>query len=107
MNSKPVRLILSLLMPLLVGAIAGYFTVSSVHGWFETLNAPSFRPPNWVFGPVWTTLYVLMGISFYMISIQPQSNVRKYAINLFYIQLLLNFFWSFLFFYFHIINVAL
>jgi benzodiazapine receptor len=108
MHIRPVyKLIISLLIPLSVGAVAGYFTSKSINGWFETLNHPSFRPPNWLFGPVWTSLYILMGISLYLIWMQPTSDLKKYAINIFAIQMVLNFLWSFIFFYFHAIDIAL
>ncbi len=66
-KTTPGKLIISLVLPLGIGAIAGIFTSSAIPGWYETLNKPSFNPPNWVFGPVWTTLYFLMGISLFLI----------------------------------------
>lgn len=108
MNLRPAsKLIISLLIPLAVGGIAGIFTSKSITGWFEGLNAPSFRPPNWLFGPVWTVLYILMGISLYIVWVQPSNTLKKKAINIFAIQLTLNFIWSFMFFYFHTIGIAL
>lgn len=108
MKFHPVsKLIISLIIPLAVGAIAGYFTVTAISGWFETLHHPSFRPPNWLFGPVWTSLYILLGISLYLIWRQPRSKSKKYAICIFAIQMVFNFLWSFIFFYFHLINIAL
>ncbi len=52
---------------LLVGAAGGALTATSVHDWYPTLNAPPGKPPNWVFGPVWTTLYVMMGASAWLV----------------------------------------
>ncbi|TNF72573.1 MAG: tryptophan-rich sensory protein, partial [Bacteroidetes bacterium] len=57
------RIGLAVLTCLLVGILSGFATQSSVGTWYAGLNKPSFNPPNWVFGPVWTVLYVLMGIS--------------------------------------------
>ena len=94
------KFLISILLPLSLGAIAGMFTSQSVPEWYATLNRPSFNPPNWIFGPVWTTLYILMGISFFLIWKQEASKVRKRAILFFLLQLLLNFAWSFIFFYF-------
>lgn len=97
---KPLKLVISVLLPLLVGGIAGFFTASSVKTWFTTLNKPSFNPPSYVFAPVWTTLYIMMGIAFYLVWIKASDTTRKRkAMTVYFIQLLLNFCWSFLFFY--------
>jgi tryptophan-rich sensory protein len=105
--SHIIKLIISILLPLSVGAIAGMFTSQAVPIWYASLNRPSFSPPNWVFGPVWTSLYVLLGISFFLIWKEKASKERDLAIKVFSIQMLLNFAWSFLFFYFNLIGVAL
>ena len=101
------KFLISILLPLSLGAIAGMFTSQSVPEWYAALNRPSFNPPNWIFGPVWTTLYILMGISFFLIWKQEASKVRNRAILIFLLQLLLNFAWSFIFFYFNMIGLAL
>jgi len=51
----------------LAGVVGSFFTIPSISGWYKNLNKPVFNPPNWVFGPVWTTLFVLMGISLYLV----------------------------------------
>jgi len=101
------KLITSLLLPLGIGGIAGMFTTKAIPGWYATLNQPSFNPPNWVFAPVWTTLYIIMGISLFMIWRLNKSKERNQAIVIFMVQLLFNFCWSFFFFYFKMIGVAL
>lgn len=101
------KLIISLIIPMLLGSIAGLFTAQAVPEWYETLQQPSFNPPNWIFGPVWTTLYILMGISCYMIWRRTPSPERNLALLIYAVQLALNFAWSFLFFYFHLIDIAL
>jgi tryptophan-rich sensory protein len=101
------KLVASLLLPLGIGGIAGMFTSEAIPGWYASLIQPSFNPPNWVFGPVWTTLYIIMGISFFLIWKLPASKQRNQAILIFMIQLFLNFCWSFFFFYFKRIGVAL
>ena len=101
------KFLISILLPLSLGAIAGMFTSQSVPEWYATLNRPSFNPPNWIFGPVWTTLYILMGISFFLVWKQEESKVRNRAILIFLLQLMLNFAWSFIFFYFNMIGLAL
>jgi len=101
------KLLLSVILPVSLGAIAGMFTAQSVPEWYATLNKPSFNPPSWIFAPVWTALYILMGISLFMIWKQGASKLRNLAILVFMLQLLLNFAWSFIFFYFQMIGFAL
>jgi len=100
---KPVlKLIISIAIPLAVGAIAGFFTTSSVDGWFTTINKPSFNPPNWLFAPVWTALYIMMGIAFFLVwKSNADEKIKQSAMVLFFFQLALNFLWSFIFFYAH------
>jgi len=107
--SRPniIKLIVSLFLPLSVGAVAGMFTSQAVPTWYASLNRPFFSPPNWVFGPVWTSLYILLGISFFLIWKEEASKERDLAIKVFSIQLFLNFAWSFIFFYFNLIGAAL
>jgi benzodiazapine receptor len=108
MKAKQIsKLLVSLLLPLGIGAIAGIFTAKAIPGWYASLNQPSFNPPNWVFGPVWTTLYIILGISFFLIWKMEAGKERNQAILVFMAQLLLNFCWSFFFFYFKMIGVAL
>lgn len=93
------KLFISLLIPLAVGITAGLFTRPEIDSWFITLNKPWFNPPNWLFGPVWTTLYILMGIALWIVwKSDAAEPVKKMAIYLFAIQLVLNFFWSLIFF---------
>jgi len=100
------KLLYSLVITVGVGAIAGFATASNIGGWYATLSKPGFNPPNWIFGPVWTLLYILMGIALFLIWKQPASLYKSNSLRLFFIQLLLNFLWSFLFFYFHKIGLA-
>ena len=93
------KLFISILIPLLVGAISGFFTTSGVNGWFALANKPWFNPPNWIFAPVWTTLYVLMGIALFLVwKSDADKSIKQTAIILFTLQLALNFFWSIIFF---------
>jgi tryptophan-rich sensory protein len=103
--NKGIKLSLSIILPLLVGGISGYYTASNITSWYVYLSKPSFNPPNYLFGPVWTTLYVLMGISFFMIlnSTHPE---KKKLIGIYLFQLILNFLWSFIFFNFHALGIA-
>ncbi len=101
------KFLTSLFVPLALGYIAGQYTSEAVPGWFAALNKPSFNPPGWVFGPVWTLLYILMGLSFFHIWIKPRIKERTVAKIIYIVQLLLNFAWSFLFFYYQNIALAL
>ena len=100
-------LILCIVIPLAVGGISSFATSSSIKTWFVTLKKPSFNPPNYLFAPVWTLLYILMGVSLYMIWQSPSGDARTNALLVFGIQLFLNFAWSFVFFYFRKITLAL
>jgi len=106
-KSQIFKLIVSITLPLSLGSIAGLLTAKAVPVWYATLNQPSFNPPNYLFGPVWTTLYILMGFSLFLIWKQDKSKERNMAISAFFIQLALNFAWSFIFFYYNKIGFAL
>ena len=100
---KPIfKFIIAVAIPLVVGSVAGFFTSSSVDEWFVTVDKPSFNPPNWVFAPVWTVLYILMGIAFFLVWRKSSpGKIRKVAFTLYFAQLFVNFIWSILFFYLH------
>ncbi len=91
------KLIVSLIIPQLVGAIGAWVTVSSVGSWYQTIEKPPFNPPSWVFGPAWTFLYLLMGISLYLIW-KSEHPLKNQATWLFIVQLFLNGLWSPVFF---------
>lgn len=96
------RLFLCIAICLGAGFISSIFTTPSIPSWYAGLNKPSFTPPNWIFGPVWTTLYALMGISLFLIWRKGFSDHRvKIAIVIFFVQLILNMLWSFMFFGLH------
>jgi tryptophan-rich sensory protein len=100
------KFIVSISLPLFVGGLSGFFTANEIDGWYATLIQPSFNPPNWLFAPVWTTLYITMGISFYIMWTLPKMRGRKQAYQIYFVQLILNFFWSILFFSAHQIGWA-
>lgn len=101
-------LIINIAITLSVGALAGFATVKSVQTWYPTLNKPSFNPPNWIFAPVWTSLYVLIGIAAYLVWIRRRTIIHfPRTVAIYLIQLILNLAWSFLFFYLHEIGFAL
>ncbi|WP_319800131.1 MULTISPECIES: TspO/MBR family protein [Flavobacterium] len=92
------KALVSVFTCLLVGFLSGFATQSSVKTWFPTVIKPFFNPPSWVFAPVWTLLYILMGLAFAIVWSNEKSNNKKQAMTLFGIQLFLNALWSVLFF---------
>lgn len=82
----------------MAGVIGSIFTTPAIPGWYATLQKPSFTPPNWVFGPVWTTLFVMMGISLFLVWRHPSNTAIKRAILVFGVQLFFNICWSIFFF---------
>jgi len=100
-------IVICIAIPMIIGSLSGLATTGAIDSWYAQLNKPSFNPPNYLFGPVWTFLYVLMGISLFLIWKSPQGNERNMALAIFVIQMVLNFTWTFLFFYFHRPGIAL
>jgi translocator protein len=94
-----------LLLTFAVAASAALVTGPDVTGWYSTLAKPSFNPPNWVFAPVWTSLYILMAIAGWRV--WRVTGLFTWAMALFLVQLAFNFAWSFIFFHFHRIAFAL
>ena len=107
---KPwLKLLISVMIPLAVGGLSGWFTAAGVNGWYRTIQKPAWNPPDAVFAPVWTVLYILMGIALYLVwnnKITSLNNKRP-AITFWIVQLVLNAIWSFLFFSRHNIGLAL
>ena len=91
--NKFLKLVVAIIICEGVGLIGSFFTVTSVNTWYTTLNKPFFNPPSWIFGPVWTILYLMMGISLYL-----AWGTKKINLKWFWIQLVLNSLWSILFF---------
>lgn len=81
----------------LIGAVGSIWT-SSDRSWYDGINKPSFTPPGWIIGLVWTVLFTLMGIALYFVWVAPSSNIRTIALILFGIQFIFNLLWSYLFF---------
>lgn len=94
-----IKALVSVITCQLVGVVGALFTASSVKTWFPTLEKPFFNPPSWIFGPVWTTLYLLMGIAAALVWHEDLCRREvKTALKVFVAQLFLNFLWSILFF---------
>lgn len=99
MSKTTTRILIAVAICLAVGFLAGFATQSSVATWYTTLNKPSFNPPNWIFGPVWTVLYILMGIAAGMVWARGVYHKWvKTALYHFGFQLMFNALWSIVFF---------
>jgi len=93
------KLTISIIICESAGVIGSIFTTPAIPGWYAALVKPSFTLPNWVFAPVWTSLYLLMGISVFLVWRKGLDNhLVNSALRLFIVQLVLNTFWSILFF---------
>jgi translocator protein len=95
---KPVKLFLLILFSQTAGILGSFFTMPAIPAWYQFLNKPTFSPPNWIFAPVWTLLYALMGVALFIILESEKNSFRKKALIFFAIQFILNLAWSFLFF---------
>lgn len=104
--NNTLKLIISLAISEFAGIAGSFFTISEIPTWYSMLNKPVFNPPAWLFGPVWATLYALMGISLWLVWTSNSKEKGK-AIQLFIVQLILNAIWSPIFFGAHSIGGAL
>ncbi len=92
------KLFISISIPLIVGFIGSFFTSRSVKTWYLTIKKPFFNPPDWIFAPVWTLLFILMGIAFFIVWTKNFGNRACFILTIYSAQLLLNILWSFFFF---------
>ncbi len=97
MRKKIIQVVLCLLIPQAAGLIGSLFTTPQIRTWYATLVRPDIAPPNWIFGPVWTLLFLLMGIALIPI-IKSKMKHKEVAYLVFGTQLVLNVFWSVFFF---------
>lgn len=100
--TKPLKLISAIVLSSAAGAIGSLATSPNIASWYANLEKPFFNPPNWVFGPVWTVLYILMGVSLYLIWTAPHKKPKKQTAYVWFgAQLALNTIWSLVFFGLH------
>lgn len=93
------KLVFALLITQIAGALGSLVTIPAIDTWYATLEKPALTPPSWVFGPVWLTLYALMGIAFFFVWTQDtRRKAVQQALSLFSLQLIANAIWSVLFF---------
>lgn len=90
--------ILFVAIPFAVGALGSLATIDNVNGWYALADKAFWTPPNWVFGPVWSVLYVLMGVAAWFVWREPNTRNRRIALGLFIAQLVLNAVWTPVFF---------
>jgi len=99
MNKKLKKLAISLGLCLGAGFLGSLFTTSAIDTWYVNLNKPIFNPPNWLFGPVWTMLYILMGIALFLVWQKGLKNKNvRFAFWFFIMHLAFNTLWSIIFF---------
>ena len=103
-KNKYLSLTFILLITFLASGIGGYTTATFKEPWYSQIILPSFNPPSWVFGPVWTVLYILMSVAIWRIWINYYDNK---ILNLYLLHLFFNMIWSIIFFGFHEIGLAL
>ena len=100
--NKTIKFITAVLVCEGVGILGSILTIPSINTWYQALNKPSFSPPNWIFGPVWTTLYFLMGVAIFLILDKKITRAKNNILILFSLLLFLNFLWSNIFFGLHL-----
>jgi tryptophan-rich sensory protein len=95
----PLTFIITIVGTLVVGSLSGLLTADAIGTWYVGINKPSFNPPNWIFGPVWTVLYILMGIAAGLVwTSGAEPAAKRRALGIYLVQLVLNFGWSLIFF---------
>lgn len=103
---RAASLVVLILLCQAVGILGARFTAPEIPGWYRGLRKPAFNPPNWIFGPVWTLLYLLMAIAAWRILQAPPTHARTLALAIFALQLVLNLLWSWVFFRRHAVGAA-
>ena len=103
-KNKYLSLFLILLITFIASAIGGFTTASFKEPWYSQIILPTFNPPSWIFGPVWTTLYIMMSVAIWKIWI---NSLNTKLLRLYFIHLFFNGTWSIIFFGFHQIGLAL
>lgn len=97
-KSDIIMLFAFIVLALLAGAFGSYFTFQSIPTWYASLEKPDFTPPNWVFGPVWTALYLMMAVAAFLVAEKGITKGSKIALGVYGFQLAINGIWSFAFF---------
>lgn len=106
--NNTLKLIIAVVISELAGVIGSIFTTSSIVSWYANIAKPEIAPPNWIFGPVWITLFALMGMAWWLVWINTKADrkTKQHATVFFFAQLGLNILWSSIFFGQHFIGGA-
>ena len=108
MLKETLKLIGCIALCMALGVLGSVFTDAGTSQWYASLQKPTYTPPGWVFGPAWTVLYVLMGVALYLVlQARQRRRIKRQAVLLFVVQLILNGAWSFIFFGQHWLLVSL
>lgn len=100
--NNSLKLIIALIVPQIAAIIGALFTMPAIPTWYSTLAKPALNPPSWIFAPVWTILFILMGVAAYLVWRKGYDRKEvRVALAIFIFQLLLNVFWSIIFFGIH------
>jgi len=105
-GAKSFRVVIAIAITF-TASLTGLVVPEAISGWYASLNRPSFAPPNWIFGPAWTVLYILMGIAAGLVWSEPRSQARRNALLLYGAQLAFNASWTLVFFGLHAMTGAL
>jgi tryptophan-rich sensory protein len=97
-SKDPLKLAISIVLCQLAGVAGSLFTTPAIPTWYKTLKKPFFTPPDWIFGPVWISLFMLMGVSLFMVWRRQEHPQFKSTLTFFLIQLIFNILWSAAFF---------
>ena len=100
-KSSIIALVAFLSICCLIVLLGGLITEVGDKSWFDQLQKPTFQPPNWIFGPIWTVLYICIAVSGWLVYIKENSSIRKFILQVYAVQLVLNLLWTFLFFALH------
>jgi len=95
------KLVIAFAASFIAAIVGSVYVLPSLSTWYDSLNKPFFTPPDWVFAPAWTILYILMAVALFLVWRLPQNKQRDSAIALFAAQLIMNLLWSVGFFGFH------
>ena len=104
---KFLGLILAIVICQLAGGVGSLFTYDKIDNWYQGIEKSTLNPPNWIFGPVWITLFTLMGISLWLVWQKRDNKYFKLGLVFFVMQLVLNSLWSILFFGYALVGLAL